>query len=254
MIRVNPFWKILEECVMRIRLAAMTAVVTLLVGVPLMAQTTIGSFTGGDPGEGLDMQGNFVYAVNMLDPGGFSIGDANFTADNASGVDVSANNQVADWIPANFGSSTDDNNLELVMKSIRYSDAPANVVITLSNLNPGTTYKLQMLFEEGCDCNRGFDILVNEQMIADDFAPYTITGVNSTSLGAVVTYQFVAPTDTTTIRLDGTGVTNPSYTDHNPIIQGLTLEQVSAGIPTMGAWSLIAMALGLLAVAAIVQR
>jgi hypothetical protein len=47
--------------------------------------------TGGDPGEGCDFTGTFTYAVNILGPGGFSIGDAAFTEDGStSGFTVSA--------------------------------------------------------------------------------------------------------------------------------------------------------------------
>ena len=42
-------------------------------------KTTIGFFTGGDPGEGLDLKGNFVYAL--------SIGaDADFVSDKIQDV------------------------------------------------------------------------------------------------------------------------------------------------------------------------
>src|SRR5687768_7329550 len=56
-------------------LLALTAITT----TAAPAEVTV--FTGGDPGEGLDMQGNFTYAVNVGPSGAAGkVGDANFTA------------------------------------------------------------------------------------------------------------------------------------------------------------------------------
>jgi hypothetical protein len=85
-----------------------------------MAQTSIGAFTGGDIGEGLDLDGNFVYAVNVGGPAAGPISDANFTTETAPGVTVDAQVTVPDWAVPNYGATTNDDNLETVMESMRH--------------------------------------------------------------------------------------------------------------------------------------
>ncbi|MBM3846927.1 MAG: hypothetical protein FJ405_11670 [Verrucomicrobia bacterium] len=111
----------------------------------------VGTFTGADEGEGLDLQGNFLYAVNVGTSGGAGrAGDAVFTADNVTGVTVVAGNNIPGWHSAAYGDTASDDTLETVMRSIRWSNAaePANPVVRvqLSNLEVGVEYKLQLLF------------------------------------------------------------------------------------------------------------
>src|SRR5687768_6429265 len=100
---------------------------TLATGTSRAAVTT-GTFTGGDPGEGLDLQGNFTYAVNVGPSGGAGkVGDANFTPDSVAGVTVIAVNAIATggWGAVDYGDTENDNNLSTVMKSIRWSPSPS---------------------------------------------------------------------------------------------------------------------------------
>ena len=183
--------------------------------------TTVGSFTGGDVGEGLDLDGNFLYAVNVRGPAAGPVRDATFTADNAPGVAVTARYDVLNWHGANFGSTTNDNNLEIVMQSIRYETTAQGLRATLANLTPGTEYQLQLLFAESC-CDRGFDIFVEGQLAVDNFSVLqTQGGVNNPSKSAVVTHQFVATDTTLDIFLSGLDATFP---DRNPTLSGMTLE------------------------------
>lgn len=189
--------------------------------------TQVGVFTGGDPGEGLDFQGLFQYAINFAAPGGFTIGDARFTDQNTPGVTISAENSIDNWYTPNFGTSANDDNLELVMDSIRWSDAAPpgteEVNIRLDNLLVGQWYKLQLLFQEGC-CGRGFDVYIEDALTVNDFSPIVLVGGSvDVTKGAVITHEFLASDSTLTIRLDGRGT---SFPDKNPIIQGLTLETI----------------------------
>ena len=96
------------------------------------AATTVGTFTGGDPGEGLDLQGNFTYAVNVGPSGGAGkVGDAIFSADNIVGVTITANHNIGNggWGAVNYGDTDNDKNLSVAMNSIRWAEAPT--VITL---------------------------------------------------------------------------------------------------------------------------
>jgi hypothetical protein len=101
------------------------------------AAVAYGSFTGGDPGEGLDFAGDFLYAVNILGPGGGRIGDVTFTADDTPGFTITAQNAIIDWADTEFGDSDNDNVLEQVMNSIRWSAHPVSVDVQLDRLSVG---------------------------------------------------------------------------------------------------------------------
>src|SRR5439155_10299358 len=120
------------------------------------ALTSIGVFTGGDPGEGLDLDGNFVYALAIgADPGSFvpvKIRDAEFQAlvdAEAPGATLQDGNQMVNWCGANYGDTENDMNLAMATSSIRWSAAASaanpEVVLTLENLEKGGTYKVQLM-------------------------------------------------------------------------------------------------------------
>lgn len=236
---------------MRALRMTLAGAVLAMIALPLAAQTTIGSFTGGNPGEGLDMKGLFPYAVNVGGPGGNVVGDATFTTTSAPGVTFFAQNTDASWASPSYGSTPSDDNLEAVMQSIQWSDAPTPVQITLAT-TAGVTYKLQMMFTESC-CNRAFDVSVNGNLIADDFSPQNYSGINSNpTAGGVITHTFVATGSSTSIVLDGSNVSG-TFTDHNPTISAFTLEQVEP-IPTLGEWALILMSVALALVGVVAIR
>ncbi|WJG09382.1 PEP-CTERM sorting domain-containing protein [Aliiglaciecola sp. LCG003] len=189
------------------------------------ATVITGSFTGTDAGEGLDFQGLFDYAVNVRGPGGITIGDANFTDDNAAGVSIFAANNILNWHNASYGASADDDGLETVMRSIRWSNAGTDVVrVDLANLVIGNDYSLQLLFAENC-CSRGFDVSVEGQQIVDDFAPSVQQGgIGVNSVGAFVRFDFTATDETLNIAMGGSAA---GFPDNNPIINGLTLENTT---------------------------
>jgi hypothetical protein len=192
---------------------------------------SVGVFSGGDAGEGLDLEGTFVYAVDIVTPSGQAPGqirDAVFTEENAPGVTVVAQNNLnpGQWGASEYGDTPNDDLLEVIMQSIHWSAAPASPSVALANLTPGKRYKLQLLFYENC-CNRGFDILVEDKLIADEFAPYVIHGgIGNVARGAVVTYEFTAQDNTLNILLRGATVTTPAFNDHNAILNALTLEDL----------------------------
>ena len=59
--------------------------------------------------------------------------------------------------------------LSEIMRDIRWSAAPNPISIDVSGLAGGTTYKIQLLFNEGADRNRGWDIAVNDELAVDNF-------------------------------------------------------------------------------------
>lgn len=192
---------------------------------------TARTFTGGDLGEGLDLEGQFLYAVNVgsTDAPG-QVRDANFIGDPGAGFVVLSHNVAPGWRASQLGETANDVALDMVMSSIRWSDVNhtprPNIVVELRNLTPGTLYKLQLLFGEVA-WPHAFDIAFNGVQIADDFAPYQFQGgFNIMNNGVVFAYEFVATDVTASVVLDGRTVTTPGLTDHNPILQGFTLENL----------------------------
>ena len=192
----------------------------------VIGQVAVEAFSGGDPGEGLDLQGNFVYAFNVSSAGAAGqAGDANFTADNAPGVTVTAPNNIALWDTPEYGDSDADNVIEKVMQSIRYG---STVKVELDGMLPGSTYKLQLMFYEQCCANRGFNIYVDGELVAQDFSPPNVQGgVNLTSSGAVVSAEVTTHREKMVIMATTIGRQDPALTDPNAILDGVTLEALN---------------------------
>ena len=198
---------------------------------------SIGLFTGGDPGEGLDMEGNFAYAINVGGAPGRVVGDAQFTDGSevgmrngtSPGATITDDNEIPVWGDrsslAEYGDTPNDNNLEFLMRSIRWSDAPTSMDVNLQ-VQAGTPYRLQLLFDEQC-CDRGFDIRVEGQLLVDNFnVQLTQGGAEINDQGALFSYDIVAPDSELNISLGGYNVLAP---DNNPILNAVTLEIAPEG-------------------------
>jgi hypothetical protein len=194
-------------------------------------QGTIGAFTGGDPGEGLDLIGAFAYAINVGGPA-VTVGDARFTAGSEAGIaggstpgaTITDANEIADWHTADYGSTAADNSLESVMKSIRWNTGPVQIDLQVT---PNQPYKLQLLFAESC-CDRGFGINVEGEQKVDNFnVQLAQGGINNGAQGVVFTDTVVSTDGVLNIVLVGP---NPWVRDNNPILSGLTLE-TNAPVP-----------------------
>jgi hypothetical protein len=157
------------------------------------------------------------------------IRDANFTGDNVEGVEVIAGNAAAGWHDPSFGDTENDLLLQTVMSSIRWSDAASltvpDVTLRFGLLQPGTRYKLQLLFAEH-GWPRGFDVFIDGTEFLDDFSPAHYQGGYPPTNGVVVTHSFVATRADLTVLLDGRGVATPEISDHNALLQGATLEDL----------------------------
>lgn len=211
-------------------LVVLCALLVALVAGSMPAMAVVSTFTGAAGGQGLDLKGNFLYAVNTRGPGNLLIGDAWFTTDQGNatpGYTHNAGSEILNWSNPNFGSTTSDNNLEVVMQSIRHG-APGGVhQVTLDNLVVGRSYNVQLLFTESC-CNRAFDVSVNGVLVADNFnIPAVQGGINgSPTKGVVISHAFTAASSTASIVLNGPGAAGPGI-DSNPTLSGLTLEDTS---------------------------
>lgn len=202
---------------------------------------TIGSYTGADAGEGLDLQGTFAYAINVGGPavtvGGVAFTDgseAGMAGGSSAGASITDANEILEWHAAAYGDSPADDGLETVAASIRWN-TPPGLSIDL-DVSAGQEYTLQLLFAENC-CDRGFDIFVDGELSVDNFSvPGTQGGIANTAAGAVFSQTFVASGDVLNITLGGV---NPLAGDNNPILNGLTLEVV----PEPSSFSLLALGL-----------
>ncbi|MCU0797137.1 MAG: chitobiase/beta-hexosaminidase C-terminal domain-containing protein [Akkermansiaceae bacterium] len=177
--------------------------------------------------DGLDLSGNFPYAINIGTNGATgTIGNAQFTTDSASGITITAPNQISNWASRNFGNSAAENVLEGVVQSIRWGFPSQPVQVELANTVPGRRYKMQVIIAEGGDYNRRFDVLIDGSLVADDINPSTLQGIpiSTYSAGAVV-HEFTANGSSVTLTLDGSNVTTPSV-DNNPILNAVTLEEI----------------------------
>ena len=94
--------------------------VGLRAAVAIRATEQARAHPGGDAGEGLDLDGNIIYAVNVRGPGNLKVRDALFT-DQAGqpNVVVSAGSEILSWQTPEYGSTANDNHLEQIMQSVR---------------------------------------------------------------------------------------------------------------------------------------
>ena len=190
----------------------------------------ITGFTGGDPGEGLDFEGDFLYAVNISGFGGQVLGDTRFTEDDdTDGFDIISTHDLPTWATPEYGETEADDDLEEIMQSIRWSNVPTDqpTVDIEMTVESGQAYKLQMLFTESC-CDRGFDIFLDEELLVDDFAIFEhhkddIWNIPSREDGVLITHEFTASSNLLFLQL---GTEAVEFPDNNGIISALTLEIV----------------------------
>ncbi|MFA9215732.1 MAG: PEP-CTERM sorting domain-containing protein [Sphingomonadaceae bacterium] len=208
------------------------------------ADTTVAALTGSSQ---LDLQGNFAYALTLNgNAAGTTIGDATFTnASTTSGVSLTNQNYIGNWSTRTFTNSQDDIKLGNVMTSIVWSYVNPNmqdaqvVMLSMSGLTVGATYKTQLLFDETI-YDRGFNVYRDNTSIATDVSPFGLN-TNSTLRSAVLTDTFIATSTTVTYGLGGI---DALHSDNNPILNAATLE-VSA-VPEPETYAMLLAGLGML--------
>ncbi len=215
-------------------------------------------FTGGDAGEGLDLTGNMVYAVNLGGTSqsvqGVTFAAATSTATPPAGVTVNGTGvgsfnyfDTNDPAPvlgnnaANYGATADDNALESMMTSVWFGR-----VWTLDlAVTTGQQYQLQLLFQEGLwgfqggagngvpgSANRVFNVSVETASpntlslaIGSLNTGFETDGASPTQpnpdFGLVFTYVFTAPDNSFRVSLN-----DLPGGDANTVLNALTLEQV----------------------------
>ena len=216
----------------------MLIVVLLLVGAVAMAGQTataetinFGSLAKFEGASDLDLSGDFLYTTNITpDTTAPVINGLTFTP-NASlaGLSVTSANSAANWVnKPEYGASSDDDALEDAMHDMRYSSTGSGADLNIdADVISGQQYKLQLLFSENfytTTGSRSFDISIEGSKAVDEFDIINTAGTwtGAPTAGTVFTYIFTAGDTNLDIDLEpGT-----SFSDHAPLINGMTLEKV----------------------------
>jgi len=143
-------------------------------------------------------------------------------------VVTTAPNQINDWAagPAFTGGTGDSAaNLANVMRDIRWNAAPNPITVDIMGLVPGTLYHVQLLFNEGADRGRQWDMGVDGVLVADNWTSEGADGVWTASNsfayfgnfdpGADGTLNIVMQRDIGGQPFDGL--------DGNPTLQGIVV-------------------------------
>ncbi|MBL9166904.1 MAG: lamin tail domain-containing protein [Verrucomicrobiales bacterium] len=182
--------------------------------------------------EDLDLEGEFVYAVNFsADDPVRVVKGVTFTPDRTRipGATFLGPQQVAPWMTTpDFGDSPDDDALEGIFQDIRWANSGASERLraTLAITN-GVEYKLQILISANNAENRRWDIRINGAQAVDEITSLGVSPGEGYSSGraTVYTYQFLSKTNSFVVEMGSFFGSNDGG-DRNPIWQGLTLEKI----------------------------
>jgi len=189
--------------------------------IPAPTSTSVGAFTGGDVGEGLDLDGEMIYAIDLGGPGGMQVRNAKFVPVTAPGIAIVAPRNIFSWGPGtrNYGASLNDDKLESMMRSIRWAAPPGEMFnLDLSNLQVGCRYKVQLLFQDSVGSSRNFDVYAEGALLADNFST-----AGGSAAGVVLTHEYTAGDGILNLVLGGTPNAGG---DRNPILNAMTLERI----------------------------
>lgn len=207
---------------------------------PITPISTVTSFTGGDVGEGIELSGDYVYALDIAGQNNSTLQGQTFSpSTGAAGVTITqgGNAVFRDWETSpEYGTSENDNTLESMMHAAALSWGDGKYTEIDLAVTSGVDYELQLFFSENDKPNaaaRHFDIAVEGETIADEFTPGP-TGSDWTDaphMGVLVTYQFTAGDGVLDIDL-----TPGASGETSPVIQGLTLKDVGAQLSAYEQW------------------
>ena len=177
-----------------VMLMAVSAQATITVGT-----TSVGTYTGGDVGDGLDLDGTFYCAIDAGSAAGGTIRDAVFTSNPNNSVfsgggtpeDPANGNLVPD-----FGSSANDEMLETISNSRYKGTSGANsIAFDMASLKTNQEYKVQIGFQlpSNYAYSMCWDVFIYEgsagggttYLLADN-----VQITNSDTLGMLVTTTF----------------------------------------------------------------
>jgi len=192
------------------------------------ASTVIAVNVNGD----FDFEVNGVKFLEDVSRGGIATSEGGVT------VTTQAPNMISNWAtpPVFIGEdATSTANLGIIMQSIRWNGAPDPVTVDISGLNPGATYEIQLLTNEGADRNRHWDIAVEDELVVDNYTSEGREAINVWTPNNSFAYvgEFEAPADgiLNIIMLHQFGGIEPRGTDNNPILQGIIVTEIGPGTP-----------------------
>ena len=212
---------------------------------------SVGEFTGPDglfldPSTNViavDVYGNTDSSVNGVTffTGGQGAGSGTATNGGVT-VITSAANQIDNWAGApafTGGTAGSAGALAEVMRDIRWEANPNPVTVAVSGLTAGGLYDIQLLFNEGGDRDRHFDIGVDGNLVVDNMTSEGVDGVGVWNANNSFFYrgQFMSGDGTFSIALqEQIGGDLATGLDNNPILQGVIIHQIpepSAGLLAM---------------------
>ena len=146
----------------------------LVVGAVSAKAAEISFFTGGDILEGLDLDGNFAYAIDFGGDGGVQIRDAVFTDSSVAGVAVNRNGAPHDTFGkayvSEYGDGTNDNALEQIVSTNSLVSSPLEVDLDVTT---GVRYRLQIVvadkYSSGRFLDHNVDLCIEDQLAVDSF-------------------------------------------------------------------------------------
>ncbi|MEC8906694.1 MAG: lamin tail domain-containing protein, partial [Verrucomicrobiota bacterium] len=147
-------------------------------------------------------------------------------------VTVTATHSINDWAVRPHYTGADRQsveNLEEIMRDIRWSAAPNAVLVSVSGLNPGIEYELQMLFNEGADRDRRWDIAIEGDLAVDDFSSEG-EGNWTPSNGFAYIAPFVLAEGDDVLNVEMVrhfGGQSARGSDNNPILQAFTITEIT---------------------------
>jgi hypothetical protein len=199
----------------------------------------------------MDVNGDFDRTINgVLFQTGGQGGTAETVTAGGVSVTTTAANQINNWTGVQNYTGADAasaTNLAEVMRDIRWNGNPNPINVDITGLVPGQSYNVQLLFNEGANRDRWWDIAVSGNLVVDNFSSEG-ESVWTNSNGFAYTGDFTA---------NGAGVIDISMAaniggddrslapgaDGNPILQGVVVS-----IPEPSASALLGLGLiGLLA-------
>lgn len=194
---------------------------------PVNAAPILSTFTGGDPGEGLDLQndaGGFLYSVYFRNTAQASqaVGDVTFTSVTASGgggVTVTDFPSPFDvGLVFDFGNSLYDSNLENVYQGGVTNNPELDLSLAVT---PGQIYKLQILMVGNSGNHRPNNITIEGNTTFIDLLPIAIA--DNLKKSYVVTETFTAADSSVQIQVAYTNFNTPN---NFATVTSLTLEAV----------------------------
>ena len=209
---------------------------------------TITTFTGGDTGEGLDLEGEFYLAVNAGGANGtwqFANGSTTLTFVNEATA-AAAGKWSTDG-PTTYSAmvpnypdpdTTNDDNLEAILTTGRFdnsggADEDSTFSISVTALTVGQAYQLQLLWHEPSQQSIGsrkFDVSIEGALVADDLDLVALSSKPGNGVGVVLTDTFTPTAGNTSLDVAF------SYVGDYPFISAVTLEAV----PEPSMWLLLA--------------